>query len=411
MAGMAVEQIARSKYNLALRMSRMTASAVREILKVTERPEIVSFAGGLPAPETFPVEALARAHAEVFEHDSAAALQYSTTEGHRPLREWIAARMRCRGIDAVADRVLITSGSQQGIDLVSRIFLDPGDAVVVENPCYLAALQTFGGFQARLIPVGSDDHGMCVDQVERVLKKERPKLIYVVSDFHNPKGTSLSLERREQLLGLSRRYGVPILEDDAYGELRYRGEEIPPIASMDGDGSVIYLSTFSKTISPGVRIGWVVASEEVIAALTVAKQASDLHTSTLMQHAVARMLVNFDYPGHLNRLRAIYGARCEAMLNALESYFPPTASWTHPEGGLFIWAELPKGVNGDDLLREALAEQVAFVPGTSFFAHRPQENFIRLNFSNRPREMIDEGLRRLGRVLKDRSGVKFKHRL
>ncbi|HYR56889.1 MAG TPA: PLP-dependent aminotransferase family protein [Myxococcaceae bacterium] len=411
MAGMAVEQIARSKYNLALRMSRMTASAVREILKVTERPEIVSFAGGLPAPETFPVEALARAHAEVFAHDSAAALQYSTTEGHRPLREWIAARMRCRGIDAVADRVLITSGSQQGIDLVSRIFLDPGDAVVVENPCYLAALQTFGGFQARLIPVGSDDHGMCVDQVERVLKKERPKLIYVVSDFHNPKGTSLSLERREQLLGLSRRYGVPILEDDAYGELRYRGEEIPPIASMDGDGSVIYLSTFSKTISPGVRIGWVVASEEVIAALTVAKQASDLHTSTLMQHAVARMLVNFDYPGHLNRLRAIYGARCEAMLNALESYFPPTASWTHPEGGLFIWAELPKGVNGDDLLREALAEQVAFVPGTSFFAHRPQENFIRLNFSNRPREMIDEGLRRLGRVLKDRSGVKFKHRL
>ncbi len=411
MAGMAVEQIARSKYNLALRMSRMTASAVREILKVTERPEIVSFAGGLPAPETFPVEALARAHAEVFAHDSAAALQYSTTEGHRPLREWIAARMRCRGIDAVADRVLITSGSQQGIDLVSRIFLDPGDAVVVENPCYLAALQTFGGFQARLIPVGSDDHGMCVDQVERVLKKERPKLIYVVSDFHNPKGTSLSLERREQLLGLSRPHGVPNLEDDAYGELRYRGEEIPPIASMDGDGSVIYLSTFSKTISPGVRIGWVVASEEVIAALTVAKQASDLHTSTLMQHAVARMLVNFDYPGHLNRLRAIYGARCEAMLNALESYFPPTASWTHPEGGLFIWAELPKGVNGDDLLREALAEQVAFVPGTSFFAHRPQENFIRLNFSNRPPEMIDEGLRRLGRVLKDRSGVKFKHRL
>jgi 2-aminoadipate transaminase len=411
MAGTAIEQMVRPKYNLALRMSRMGVSAVREILKVTERPEIVSFAGGLPAPETFPVEALARALAEVLANDSAAALQYSTTEGYRPLREWIAARMRCRGIDAAADRVLITSGSQQGIDLVSRIFLDVGNAVVVENPCYLAALQTFSGFQARLIAVGSDDQGMRVDQVERALKREGAKLIYVVSDFHNPKGTSLSAERRKHLISLSRRHRVPILEDDPYGELRYRGEDRPPIASMDDDGLVIYLSTFSKTISPGVRIGWVAASEEVIAALTVAKQATDLHTSTLMQHAVCRMLASFDYPRHLNWLRAIYGARCEAMLHALESYFPPTARWTRPEGGLFIWAELPKGVNGDDLLREALAESVAFVPGASFFAHNPQENFIRLNFSNRPPEVIDDGLQRLGRVLKGRNGVKFKHQL
>jgi len=412
MAGMAIEQILRPKYNLAQRMSQMEVSAVREILKVTERPEIVSFAGGLPAPETFPVEELARSLAEVFRDDPGGALQYSTTEGYRPLREWIAARMRCRGIDATADRVLITSGSQQGIDLVSRIFLDAGDAVVVENPCYLAALQTFSGYQARLLPVASDDQGMRVDQVERLLKRERPKLIYVVSDFHNPKGTTLSAERRGQLLALSRRHGIPILEDDAYGELRYRGEEILPIAARDDDGLVIYLSTFSKTISPGVRIGWVVVgSDEVIAALTVAKQATDLHTSTLMQHAVSRMLSTFDYPAHLQRLRAIYGARCDAMLQALETHFPASARWTQPEGGLFIWAELPRGVNGEELLREALAEQVAFVPGAPFFAHRPRENFIRLNFSNRPPEVIDDGVRRLAQVLKRRGEVKYQHQL
>jgi 2-aminoadipate transaminase len=403
--------MAGTAYNLAARMSRIGASAVREILKVTERPEIVSFAGGLPAPEAFPVDALAQAHAEVFKEEAASALQYSTTEGHRPLREWIAARMRCHGINASTDDVLITSGSQQGIDLVSKAFLDPGDGVIVENPCYLAALQTFSGFQARLIPVGSDDEGMRVDQVERALRRERAKLIYVVPEFHNPKGTSLSAERRANLVDLSRRYGVPILEDDPYSELRYRGERRAPMASIDDQGLVIYLSTFSKTLSPGVRIGWVVASPEVIAALTVAKQATDLHTSTLTQYAVSRMLARFDYSEHLSRLCALYGARCEAMLAALDCYFPPSARWTHPEGGLFLWAELPRGVNGDELLREALAEQVAFVPGAPFFAHRPRENFIRLNFSNRPPDVIAQGIERVGRVLKRRVGAKLRHQL
>ena len=411
MSQIAVEQTGRLKYHLALRMSRMGASAVREILKVTERPEIDSFAGGLPAPEAFPVEALSRAVAEVFESEAGAALQYSTTEGYRPLREWIAARMRVRGVHASSDRVLITSGSQQGIDLVARILLDPGDAVVVENPCYLAALQTFSGAQARLVPVGSDEEGMRVDQVERAVKREAPKLIYVVSDFHNPKGTSLSMARREQLLAIARRYHVPILEDDPYGELRYRGTPLPTLASMDDDGLVIYLSTFSKTISPGVRIGWVVAPEELISSLVVAKQSIDLHTGTLMQHAVSRMLASFDYPSHLGRLRSLYGARCEAMLQALETYFPPTARWTHPEGGLFVWAELPRSVNGEELLREAIAERVAFVPGGPFFAHRPKENFIRLNFSNRPPEVIHAGIERLGGVLKARRAVKYEHHL
>jgi 2-aminoadipate transaminase len=383
-------------------MARISTSVVREILKVTERPEIVSFAGGLPAPELFPVEALARACAEVFAENGAAALQYSATEGDWRLRQWIAEQLSARGIQAEAERVLITSGSQQGIDLVSKVFLTAGDVVVVENPCYLAALQSFSGFEASLIPVGSDDQGMRVDEVERVVRRTTPKLIYVVPDFHNPKGTSLSLARREQLIALSRRHRIPILEDDPYGELRYRGERVRSLASMDQEGLVIHLSTFSKTLSPGIRIGWAIASEEIIQALIIAKQASDLHTSTLLQQAVARMLLSFDYPAHLERLRKTYGVRCAAMLEALKRHFPPSSRWTHPDGGLFIWAELPRSLRTEDLLPDALSERVAFVPGASFFAGAPAHHFMRLNFSNRSPEMIESGIERLGRVVNRR---------
>jgi len=406
LSAIATEAPERIQYNLARRTSRINLSAVREILKVTERPEIISFAGGLPAPEMFPVEALARAHADVFGNDGAAALQYSTTEGFRPLRQWISKRMQARGVAASADRILITSGSQQGIDLVAKVFLDPGDSVIVENPCYLAALQTFSSFEAVFIAVGSDEHGMRVDEVERALKTAKPKLIYIVSNFHNPKGTTLSMQRREQLMALSRRHGVPILEDDPYGELRYRGTAIAPLASLDESGLVIYLSTFSKTLSPGVRIGWIAASDEIVRLLTIAKQATDLHTSTLVQHAVARMLSTFDYDGHVQRLRSSYGARCAAMLGALEREFPEGTHWTHPEGGLFLWVELPGKVRGEDLLREALRERVAFVPGASFFASAARHNFIRLNFSNRPPEMIEEGISRIGAALKRKLGLK-----
>ncbi len=406
MTASAKETPERVQYHLARRVSKIGVSAVREILKVTERPEIISFAGGLPAPEMFPVQALARAHAEVFVQDGAAALQYSTTEGFRPLRQWIGKRMQAARVDSSADRILITSGSQQGIDLVARVFLDPGDSVIVENPCYLAALQTFSGFEASFIAVGSDELGIRVDEVERALRTANPKLIYVVSNFHNPKGTTLSLERREQLVALSRRYGVPILEDDPYGELRYRGAAIAPLAALDSSGLVIYLSTFSKTLSPGVRIGWVAAGEEIIRVLTIAKQATDLHTGTLSQHAVARMLSSFDYAGHLKRLCSVYGARCAAMLGALEREFPEETRWTRPDGGLFVWVELPGKVRGEDLLRDVLREGVAFVPGSSFFAKDARRNFIRLNFSNRPPEMIDEGIRRIGSMLKRRLGMK-----
>lgn len=389
-------------YRFARRMSRMSVSAVREILKVTEQPEIISFAGGLPAPELFPVAAIALAHAEVFAEEGPAAMQYSTTEGWKPLREWIASRMITQGIRTDASRVLITSGSQQGIDLVGKIFLDPGDAVLVENPCYLAALQSFNGHEASFIGVDSDADGIKTDMVEQALARSRPKLIYLVPDFQNPKGTTLSIERREHLIALSRRYQIPILEDDPYGELRYRGAKPESLAALDKDGLVIRLSTFSKTLSPGIRIGWVTASEEILQEFAIAKQAADLHTSTIEQRAIARLLQSFDYDAHVAHLCEVYGERCDTMLNAMAAHFPSEARWTKPEGGLFLWVELPEGVSGEEVLKDAIQERVAFVPGTSFFANEPQHNFIRLNFSNQLPEMIEEGIKRIGSVLKRR---------
>jgi 2-aminoadipate transaminase len=355
----------------------MKASEVREILKVTEQPEVLSFAGGLPAPELFPVEALAEAHARVF-----------------------AARLRSLGVPAAPERILITHGSQQGIDLVCKVLLDPGDEVVVENPSYLAALQVFGGYQATLVPVESDDQGMDVEGLESVLRARRPKLIYLTPTFQNPRGTTLSLERRQRLVKLAHDRGVPVLEDDPYGELRYRGARLPSLAALAGEGGpVIYLSTFSKTLSPGIRLGWVLASEEAIPALTIAKQAADLHTSTLLQRAVARMLATFDYEGHLGKIRAAYGKRCQSMLDALAREMPGDVSWTRPDGGLFLWCRLPTGIRGDVLLRAALQQKVAFVPGAAFYADRPRHEFIRLNFSNRPPELIAEGIARVARAL------------
>lgn len=385
-------------FRFAERMSRIKSSAVREILKVTERPGIISFAGGLPAPELFPVEAIAEAHARVFATDGQAALQYSTTEGFIPLRKWICERMATRGIEASPENVLVTSGSQQGIDLIAKVFLGAGDRVVVENPSYLAALQAFTGYEATLIPVGSDDAGMRVDELEKILTRENPKFIYIVPEFQNPKGTSLSLERRSRMIEIARRHSVPIVEDDPYGELRFQGKIRPPLASLDRN-LVVYLSTFSKTLSPGIRIGWAVGDEEIIRAMTVAKQASDLHTSTLEQRAIAKLLETFDYDDHIDQIRQVYSERQEAMITSLVRYFTGNAKWTHPEGGLFLWLQLPPWIRGDELLNDVLERGVAFVPGAPFFVKQPRHNFIRLNFSNRPPEVIDDGMRRISEAL------------
>lgn len=386
-------------WRLAQRMSRIKTSAVREILKVAERPDILSFAGGLPAPELFPVDAIAEAHAEVLANDGPAALQYSTTEGYGPLREWICGHLQKRGRVAEANQVLVTNGSQQGIDLVAKVLLDPGDLVVVENPSYLAALQTFGAFEAKFATVGSDDHGMRTDDLERLLATHRPKLVYVVANFQNPKGTTLALERRRELVRLAQKHRFLILEDDPYGELRFTGNHLPSLASFDDEGVVVSLGTFSKTLAPGLRIGWVVGPRDFVRSLTVAKQSTDLHTATLAQRAVAKLLTRFDYNAHLDSLRPIYGQRANAMLDALKIHMPAGTTWTTPEGGMFLWVELPQGLSGDALLPRAIEEKVAFVPGSPFFANNPRPEFIRLNYSNRPPELITEGMRRLGAVI------------
>lgn len=387
---------------LARRMGRMPPSAVREILKVTEQPEVLSFAGGLPAPELFPTDAIAEAYADVLAKDGRAALQYSTTEGYGPLREWVAARLARRGIRVGADQVLITNGSQQGIDLVARVLLDPGDAVAVENPSYLAALQTFSGCEASFVAVASDDDGMDVDDLARAFAVRVPKLVYVVSEFSNPRGTTLSRERRAALVRLCQQHRVPVLEDNPYGELRFRGEDLPAIASFDDAGVAIHLGTFSKTLAPGMRLGWLVGPKELVRACTIAKQAADLHTGTLAQRAAVSLLGRFDYDAHLARLRVIYGERCVTMLDALARHLPAGTRWTRPDGGLFIWGQLPSGVSADDLFHDAIRERVAFVPGSAFYAVAPRHDMLRLNYSNCQPEQIEEGIARLGRAVRRR---------
>ncbi len=384
----------------ARRMEGMKPSAVREILKVADRPDILSFAGGLPAPELFPVAEIAAAHAKVLATDGAASLQYSVTEGYGPLREWIATRLRGRGIATNRDQVLVTTGSQQGIDLVAKILLDPGDVVVVENPSYLAALQVFAGAEAEIDVVGSDDDGMRVDELEELLARRTVKLIYIVADFNNPKGTTLGVARRLKLVELATRHNVIILEDDPYGELRFRGVRPPSLAALDEAGVVLQLGTFSKTLAPGLRIGWITGTPELIRACTTAKQAADLHSGNLSQRATAVLLETFDYDGHLDRLRAIYGARCDDLLAALTRHLPTGSKWTQPDGGLFVWVELPPELDADQLLAVAVQHKVAFVPGRPFFAKAPRANTMRLNFSNRGRDQIELGMTRLGEVIR-----------
>lgn len=387
------------RIRLASRMHALVPSAVREILKVTERPEVISFAGGLPAPELFPVQAIDEAFRTALARDGQSALQYGITEGHLPLREWIAARARSHGVAADADELLITTGAQQGIDLVAKVLLDPGDVVVVESPTYLAAVQTFAAYEARLVSVPGDDDGIELAGLERAFERHRPALLYLVPEFQNPKGSSLASARRPRVVELARRYGVPILEDDPYGELRFEGARRAPLIAHDSDGWVMRLGTFSKTLAPGLRIGWVHARGELMRRLVTAKQAADLHCGTLVQRAISALLEGFDYDGHLDSLRSMYRERRDAMEGALSRAMPEGTRWIHPEGGLFFWVELPAGVKDGDVFRSALEQGVAVVPGRGFFAHGEADRFIRLNFSNQSLARIETGVARLGAVV------------
>lgn len=394
-------------HRYAQRTQRMTSSAIRELLKLTEQPNMISFAGGLPAPEVFPVAEFAAASERVLREHGAKALQYSTTEGYRPLREMIADLAAQRGLYVTPDHILITSGSQQALDLIGKILINPGDRILVEAPTYLGALQAWNAYEAEYVAVPMDDDGMRTDELEGALRAG-PKFIYVLPNFQNPSGVTLSHERRVKLVELADRYGVPIIEDDPYGQLRFEGESLPLVVDLDGElrgdgpyqGNAVYLSTFSKILAPGLRLAWVVAPPPVIRKLVQAKQGADLHTSTFNQMVAYEVARDGFIERHIPVIRSVYRERRDVMLAAMEEHMPSGVRWTRPAGGLFLWAALPEGVDAVDVLRCAIEERVAFVPGGNFFPCGGGANTMRLNFSMMAPDMIREGISRLGRVLR-----------
>jgi 2-aminoadipate transaminase len=394
---------------LAQRSGRVTSSAIREFLKLLDDPAIISFAGGLPAPEAFPAERILAATYRVLARSDGAGLQYGATEGVGPLRELLVRHMARYGIDVGPENVLVTTGAQQALDLVGKAFINPGDRIAVEEPTYVGAIQAFSAYEAHFVTVPVDDDGLRIERLEDALRAA-PKFLYVLPNFQNPAGVTLSLERRRRLVELAARYGTPIVEDDPYGQLRYEGSHLPPLVALDAElhgsngrsfrGGVLYLGTLSKTLAPGLRIGWVVAPEEVIARLGQFKQGADLHTSTFTQMIAYEAVRGGFLDQHVKRIRHIYAERRDAMLGALERHMPDGTRWTRPKGGLFLWLTLPGRLKAADVLADALAAKVAFIPGTAFHALGGGEHTLRLNFSYCRPEVIEEGIARLGGVLR-----------
>jgi len=393
-------------HRFAQRTLSMKGSAIREMLKYTQMPDMISFAGGMPAPESFPVKEFKDACIRVLDEKGAEALQYGSSEGYLPLREMIAWYTAQLNFEVSTDNILITTGSQQALDLIGKIFINPGDRILVESPTYLGALQAWNAYGAEYVTVDSDKYGMIPEALERSLRLG-PKFIYVLPNFQNPTGVTMSLERREKLVELADRYGVPIIEDDPYGKLRFEGEDLPSVVVLDNkirgssgtySGNVIYLSTFSKILSPGIRLAWVIAPTQVIEKLVLAKQGTDLHTPSFTQMVAYEVGKNGFLTNYIPRICDIYRERRNVMLDCLTEHMPAGVKWTHPEGGLFLWLTLPEHAKSTDLLMESLQEKVAFVSGAAFFANGGGENTIRLNFSNAKPAKINEGIARLGRV-------------
>jgi 2-aminoadipate transaminase len=385
----------------ARRMAQMRPSTIREILKVAAQPDVISFAGGLPAPELFPVAEVRAAADEVLTQHGSRALQYSQSEGHPLLREWIAAELRHRGIKAVTDDVLVTNGSQQVLDLAGKLFLNPGDVVLTENPTYLAAIQAFQALEARFVPVPTDADGLVPEALPELIRKHRPKFLYTIPNFQNPTGNTLPAARRQAIARIAAEYKLVVVEDDPYGKLRYRGAEIPPIKHWDESGQVLYASTFSKTIAPGLRLGWVAARPEIFSRMLIVKQASDLHTSSFDQHVAYAYLTRNDQRAHLEKIRQAYGERYQVLDEALRAGMPAGYGWTKPEGGMFLWITGPEKLDALALLQRAIAKKVAFVPGRDFFPAEGGQNFLRLNYSNSTPERIREGVSRLAALCRE----------
>ena len=386
----------------AKRMDNMKASEIRELLKLTQKPEVISFAGGLPAPELFPIEEMKKAATKVLSEKGAAALQYGPTEGYNPLREKILKRMAKVKVNATIDNILITSGSQQGLDFAARVFINPGDVIICESPTYLGAINAFKACEPRFVEVPTDDNGMILEELEKALKENpNAKFIYVIPDFQNPTGKTWSIERRKGLVELANKYNVAVIEDNPYGELRFEGEILPALKHFDTEGRVIFLGTFSKILTPGLRLGWICADQEVLSKFIMVKQGADLQSGTSAQMEVDQLLEDYDVEEHIKKIIEVYKRRKDLMIKTMEEEFPEGVTWTDPEGGLFTWVVLPEHLNARELAVKALEKNVAYVPGGAFFPNGGHENTFRVNYSNMSEERIVEGVKRLGEVLRE----------
>ena len=384
------------------RMDLLKGSAVRELLALANQPDIISFAGGMPAPELFPVEKVKAAADAVLEESGRVALQYTSTDGWPRLREQIAERMEKKNnIHTDAAHILMTSGSQQGLDYSSRVFVNPGDVIIIESPSYLGALNAFKACQPNFVAIPTDDDGMIMSELEKVLATtENVKMIYVIPDFQNPTGRTWPLERRQQFMEIINRYEVPVIEDNPYGELRYQGEYLPALKSMDTKGLVVYLGTFSKILAPGYRLGWVCADDEILKKYNFMAQAAALQASTIGMMEVSKFIDMFDLDEHVAKIRECYAHRCQLMQDTMAATFPKEAVFTHPQGGLFAWVELPEYIDTKVMAAQALEKKVAYVPGEGFYPNGEVRNCMRLNYSNMPDEKIVKGITILGDVIK-----------
>ena len=391
------------EYKLAERMSGMQASAVREILKVTQRPEVISFAGGLPAPELFPVEEISKVCTEVCATEGRKVLQYATTEGRPTLRAKIAARSnRIYKTNLTADNILITTGSQQNLDMAGKIFLDKGDVVLMESPTYLAAINAFKAYQPEFKEVPTDDKGMIPEELDKILAATtNVKLIYVIPDFQNPTGICWSLERRKAFMEVVSKYEIPVLEDNPYGELRYEGKTLPSLQSLDTRELVMDMGTFSKTFCPGLRIGWLAAPMKLMKEFVKVKQSADLHTSAFDQAIIDRYMDEYSLDEHVREINKLYKHRRDLLLNTMKETFTDGTTWTHPEGGLFLWLTFPEGVSARKVFDKCIEKNVAGVLGEFFYPNAKNDRHMRINYSNMPDDRIVEGVRRMAEALKE----------
>jgi 2-aminoadipate transaminase len=393
---MKIEHPTPINWQFAKRAEQLQSSVIREILKITMRPDIISFAGGLPSPETFPVEHMKAAFDNVLSRQGKIALQYGPSDGYAPLREWIADSLSIEGATITPDQVLMVSGSQQALDLLGKVLIEENSKVLVETPSYLGALQAFSVYQPQFVSVPTDDYGLLPEAVDGIADGAR--LLYALPNFHNPTGRTMSVERRIALVETCARRGLPLIEDDPYGALSYRGEPLPKMLTMNPSG-VIYMGSFSKVLTPGIRLGYVVGPTPLIRKLEQAKQAADLHTSQLTQMVVYEAIKDGFLAEHIPSIRTLYANQCQVMLDALAEFAPEGVKWNKPEGGMFIWVTLPKHIDCMQLLEEAIEQKVAFVPGAPFYANEPEKNTLRLSFVTVPPEKIREGVSKLAKLI------------